>query len=126
MTRANLNVKLSNGVLVQCVCDSSSAPEHGYIVEHLLFPLLEMNDSERELGLLMDKCEMFQQCVNADYRYTINLLTKAVHFHEENYDCGNNRFYTGRNLTGRLRDYMDSADALLDMFWELNIKTEDQ
>lgn len=126
MTRANLHIKLSNNVLVQCVCDSSSAPEQGYIVEHILFPLLAMNDSERELGLLMDCCAMFEQRSNADYRYTVNLLTKTVHLFEENYDYGKDKFYTGKNLTNRLLDYMRSTDALLDIFDELNIKTEDQ
>ncbi|MBL4675893.1 MAG: penicillin-binding protein [Mucilaginibacter sp.] len=126
MTCANLHIKLSDNVLVQCVWESSSAPEQGSIVEKLLFPLLDMNDSQRELGLLMDCCAMFELRANAEYRYIINLRTKTVHLFEEIYDCVIDKYYTGKNLTNRLLDYMHSTDALLDIFDELNIKTENQ
>jgi hypothetical protein len=36
MTRSNLYITLTNGETINCVADSSSAPEQSYIVESLL------------------------------------------------------------------------------------------
>lgn len=80
MTRSNLHIKLSNGKSIICVADSSSAPEQGYIVEHLLLPLLSLDDIEKEMYLLSEHCTMDERRINADYRYTIDLTTKEVKF----------------------------------------------
>lgn len=125
MTRSNLHIKLSNGNNINCVCDSSSAPEQGYFVENLLFPLLGLNEAEKELAMLIDTCAMNEQRANATYRYIINLQTKAVHFFEENYDYGKDKFYLGDNLTDRLLDYIDSVEALRMIFDQLQIKPKD-
>ncbi len=126
MTRSNLHIKLSNGSHIYCVCDSSSAPEQGYFVEKLLFPLLALNDSDRETAFLTDLCAMYEHRANATYRYIINLQTKAVHFFEENYDYGKDKFYLGENLTDRLLDYIESIEALREIFNQFQIKSKDQ
>jgi hypothetical protein len=126
MTRSNLYIKLSNGTHIHCVCDSSSAPEQGYFVENLLFPLLGLNDTEQELALLTENCAMYEQRVNATYRYIINLQTKAVHFFEENYSFSEDRFHLGKDLTHRYNDYIESIEALRDIFNQFNIKPKDQ
>jgi hypothetical protein len=126
MTRSNLHIKLSNGNLIHCVCDSSSAPEQGYFVENLLYPLLKLNNSEKEVAFLTDLCAMYEDRANATYRYIINLQTKAVHFFAENYDYGKDKFYLGDNLTERLLDYIDSTEALRELFTQFHIKPKDQ
>jgi hypothetical protein len=125
MTRSNLHIKLSNGLHIHCVCDSSSAPEQGYFVENLLFPLLGLNDSEKEVDFLTGLCAMYEHRANATYRYIINLQTKAVHFFEENYDYGKDKFYLGDNLTHRLMDYIDSIETLRELCDQLQIKSKD-
>ena len=47
MTRSNLYIKLTDGSNMNCVADSSSAPEQGFFVETLLLPLLALNDAEK-------------------------------------------------------------------------------
>lgn len=76
MTRSNLHIKLSNGKSLICVADSSSAPEQGYIVERLFLPLLSLDNSEQEFAMLKEYCSMNDRRINADYRYTIDLVTK--------------------------------------------------
>jgi hypothetical protein len=106
MTRSNLYIKLSNGDNINSVADSSSAPEQGYFVEILLFPLLALNDAERELAFLTEHCAMNEQRVNADYRYFINLKTKEVSFFRESYDFKKDCFRKGENLTDRYNAYV--------------------
>lgn len=106
MTRSNLDIKLSNGKTVICVADSSSAPEHGYIVEMLLLPLLSLDDGEQELLLLKEHCTMDERRVNADYRYTIDLITKEVRLFEEHYSYSSDTFRKGEELTQRYDDYL--------------------
>jgi len=108
MTRSNLHIKLSDGKHLICVADSSSAPEQGYFVEQLVLPLLACNDAGKEMALLSEHCTMNDRRINATYRYFINLQTKAVHFFEENYDDKKGTFYTGKDLTDRYRDYLES------------------
>jgi len=123
MTRANLRIKLSDGAVVHCVADSSSAPEQGWIVETLLLPLLGLNDAAKELILLEHFCAMHEMRVNADYRYLLNLQTKTLHFFEEGYDYPTDKFLLGANLTLRVLDYIDSITELRDLFEQLNINT---
>jgi len=108
MTRSNIHIKLSNGNIIDCVADSSSAPEQAYIVETLIQPLLALNDAAKELAMLEEHCTMNEQRINATYRYIINLQTKAVHFFEENYDYQNDKFYTGADLTHRYFAYLET------------------
>jgi hypothetical protein len=112
MTRSNIHIKLTNGKVIQCVADSSSAPENGWIVETLIIPLLSFNDAERELALLVKWCAMNEQRVNAVYRYIISLPSKTVHFFEENYSYSEDRFYLGDNITHRYDEYIASHNAL--------------
>ena len=120
MTRSNMHIKLSNGKIVQCVADSSSAPEHGWIVETLIIPLLALNDAEKELSLLTEWCAMNEQRVNAVYRYIISLPSKTVHFFEENYSYGQDKFYLGDNITHRYDEYIASHNALGRMLSDIN------
>ncbi|SDE86482.1 hypothetical protein SAMN05216464_110105 [Mucilaginibacter pineti] len=108
MTRSNLYVTLSNGQQITCVADSSSAPEHGYIVEQLILPLLELGDAEQELALLEEHCCMNELRVNSTYRYALNLPKKAVFFYEESYNYSNDRFILGKNITNRYNAYVKS------------------
>lgn len=124
MTRSNLHIRLSDGAIVHCVADSSSAPEQGWIVETLILPLMEMNDATKELTLLEHFCAMHELRVNADYRYILNLQTKSLHFFEEGYDYPTDKFLLGSDLTKRLLDYIDSTETLRDIFDQLNIKTD--
>ena len=107
MTRSNIHIKLSNGKIEDCVADSSSAPEQGFIVESLILPLLALNDAEKELEMLNEHCTMNEKRANAVYRYIINLQTKSVHFFEENYDYQNDKFHTGSDLTHRYFAYLE-------------------
>lgn len=120
MTRSNIHIKLSNGKIIDCVADSSSAPEHGWIVETLLLPLLSFNDPKKELALLTEYCAMNEQRVNADYRYIISLASKTVQFFEENYNYTKDRFFLGENLTYRYHDYIASHHALTDLLNQIN------
>ena len=106
MTRSNLHITFSNGKLIICVADSSSAPEQGYIVEKLLLPLLSINDSEKELTLLSEHCTMGERRINADYRYIIDLQTKEIRFFEEHYNYKRNSFRKGTDITKRYSDYV--------------------
>lgn len=107
MTRSNLHIKLSNGKSLICVADSSSAPEQGYIVEQLILPLLSFNNSDEELRLLKEHCSMEDRRVNADYRYTIDLLTKEVRLFVETYNYKADTFRRGREITERYIDYVE-------------------
>jgi hypothetical protein len=111
MTRSNLYITLSNGKKLQCVADSSSAPEHGYIVEELFIPLLTLNDAEKELALLKEHCCMDELRANATYRYTIDLNRKIVCFYDEHYDYQKDTFKKGKNLTRRYTDYHTESEA---------------
>jgi hypothetical protein len=106
MTRANINILLSDGKKIKCVADSSAAPEQGYIVEELILPLLKLNHAGDELWLLHHHCSIDEQRVNADYRYEINLMTKRVSFYEEHYDYGKDRFDRGEDITERYDNYL--------------------
>ncbi|QEM07884.1 penicillin-binding protein [Mucilaginibacter rubeus] len=120
MTRSNMHIKLTNGHIVQCVADSSSAPEQGWIVETLLIPLLAMNDAEKELALITEWCTLNEQRVNAVYRYIISLPSKTVHFFEENYSYSEDRFYLGDNITHRYYAYIASHNALGELLNDIN------
>jgi hypothetical protein len=106
MTRSNLYVTLSDGDQLVCVCDSSSAPEQGFIVETLILPLLGMNDPEKEKALLTQYCAMNEQRVNATYRYALNLPKKRVRFFEETYQSRTDTFRCGTELTDRYLGYL--------------------
>jgi hypothetical protein len=106
MTRSNIHIILSNGKKIKCVADSSSAPEQGYIVENLILPLLDFNNTVAEIKLLKEHCAMGEQRSNATYRYEINLLTKRVSFFEETYDFGKDRFNRGEDITQRYNEYL--------------------
>ncbi|QGN24322.1 penicillin-binding protein [Elizabethkingia anophelis] len=108
MTRSNLHIKLSNGKSIICVADSSSAPEQGYIVEHLLLPLLSIDDSEQEMALLSEHCTMDERRCNATYRYTIDLTTKEVKFFEEHYSYAKDNFRKGKDITERYNEYVET------------------
>lgn len=119
MTRANIHIKLSDGSNINCVCDSTSAPEQGYFVENLLLPLLAFNDADKEILLLNQSCAMHELRANATYRYIINLQTKTVHFFGETYDYQKGKFSIGDNLTHRYLDYIESTDGLKDKFSQI-------
>lgn len=106
MTRSNLHIKLSNGKSIICVADSSSAPEHAYIVENLFLPLLSLEDSEKELLLLAMHCTMDERRVNATYRYTIDLIKKKVRMFEEHYNYQTDTFRKGKEITKRYDNYL--------------------
>ncbi|WPU94701.1 hypothetical protein SNE25_04100 [Mucilaginibacter sabulilitoris] len=112
MTRSNLYIKLSNGKKINAVADSSSAPEQGYIVEHFLFPLLRLSDTQKELDLLQETCTLNELRSNATYCYTINLRKKIVRFYEENYDYRTDTFRKGKNLTKRYIKYLQKESDL--------------
>jgi hypothetical protein len=111
MTRSNLYVTLSNGSQINCVADGSSAPEHGYIVEQLILPLLKLEDSGKEMALLEEHCCMNELRVNSTYRYALNLPEKAVFFYEETYNYRNDRFILGENITNRYKAYVESLST---------------
>ncbi|HET7119132.1 MAG TPA: penicillin-binding protein [Hanamia sp.] len=106
MTRSNLHIKLSNGQFIICVADSSSAPEQGYIVEHLLLPLLSLEDSNKELALLSEHCEMNEKRTNATYRYDIDLTVKKIRLFEERYHYEKDIFLKGKEITERYDNYL--------------------
>ena len=111
MTRSNLYITLSNGRKLQCVAESSSTPEQGYIVEQLLIPLLSFDDAEKELALLREHCTMDELRVNAAYRYLIDLQRKEVLFYAENYFYKTDTFRKGKNLTHRYTEYHTESEA---------------
>lgn len=106
MTRANIHITLSDGSLIKCVADSSSAPEQGYIVEDLILPLLALDDSVRELKLLKEHCTMGEQRINASYRYVISLKIKRVSLFEEHYYYKTETFIKGPDITHRYDNYL--------------------
>jgi len=108
MTRSNLYITLTDGRKLQCVADSSSAPEQGYIVEQLLMPLLSFGNAEQELALIGEHCCIDELRINATYRYTIDLKKKEVCFYEENYDYKTDTFKKGRDLSTRYKNYQNS------------------
>jgi hypothetical protein len=110
MTRSNLYIILSNGEAMNCVADSSSAPEQGHIVERLLLPLLLLNDANAELALLTEHCALNELRTNATYRYEINLQTKNVAFFDEIYFFKTDIFRKGENLTRRYTAYLSSIE----------------
>jgi len=119
MTRSNIYIKLSDGSNIQCVCDSSSAPEQGYIVENLLLPLLVLNDADKEITLLNQNCAMHELRANATYRYIVNLQTKTVHFFHENFDYEKKKFRIGDNLNDRYFDYIEITPGLKEKFSQI-------
>lgn len=120
MTRSNIHIKLTNGQIIDCVADSSSAPEQGWIVETLIIPLLALNNAEKELALLTEWCTMHEQRVNAVYRYIISLPSKTVHLFEENYSYSEDKFYLGDNITHRYDEYIASHNALGKLLNDIN------
>jgi hypothetical protein len=111
MTRSNLYITLSNGKKLQCVAESSSAPEQGYIVEQLLIPLLSFDNAEKELALLQEHCTMDELRTNATYRYLIDLQRKEVLFYEENYFYKTDTFKKGKNITHRYTNYHTESEG---------------
>lgn len=114
MTRSNLHITLSSGYRLQCVADSSSAPEQGYIVEQLFLPLLLLDDHLAEIDLITEHCTMGEQRVNAAYRYEIDLQSKSVRFYEEHYR--GSRFERGKDISSRLQAYISGIPALRSAF----------
>lgn len=110
MTRSNLHIILSNGEYIQCVADSSSAPEQGFIVEHLLLPLLEFKNAEKELALIREHSTMDEQRSNATYRYEIDLPAQKITLYEENYIVAKDTFKKGLDLTGRYISYLKKIE----------------
>jgi hypothetical protein len=110
MTRSNLHITLSNGEHIQCVADSSSAPEQGYIVENLLLPLLACRNPAQEKSLIRAHCTMGEQRSNADYRYEIDLPARKIAFYEENYLPAKDTFKKGLDLTGRYISYLKKIE----------------
>jgi hypothetical protein len=111
MTRSNLHITLSNGNLIKCVADSSSAPEQGYIVERLILPLLSLNDAEKELVIIKEHCTMDEQRSNATYRYEIDLPAQLITLYEENYLIAKDTFKKGLDLTGRYISYLKKIET---------------
>ncbi|WP_412468799.1 penicillin-binding protein [Pedobacter sp. KLB.chiD] len=107
MTRSNLHITLSNGKKLICVADSSSTPEQGYIVEHLIRPLLELGDPAHEIELLEEHCTMHDRRCNACYRYYIDLQNKTVKLFEEIFSYKTERFKRGADLTKRYNEYVE-------------------
>jgi hypothetical protein len=106
MTRSNLFITLSDGKILNCVAESSSAPEQGYFVENFLLPLLSQINVECERKLVEEHCTMNELRVNATYRYYINLVDRKVKFYEENYNYKTDKFYLGKDLTDRFITYL--------------------
>ena len=111
MTRSNIHITLSDGNLIHCVADSSSAPEHGYIVEKFLLPLLSLANAEKEMELIREHCTMDEQRINASYRYEIDLQNETVHFYEETYIPAKDKFKRGLELTGRYLSYLKKIET---------------
>ena len=120
MTRSNIHIHLSNGQFIQCVADSSSAPEQGYFAQEVLQPLFTLQDAAKEQQLLAAHCTMDEQRANATYRYVIDLRTGQIQLHEENYDYNKDRFFTGHDLTSRLNAYCSGIPALRPFLQSIN------
>jgi DNA-binding Lrp family transcriptional regulator len=118
MTRSNLYITLSNGDAINCVADSSSTPEQGYIVENLIIPLLSYSNAENELALLKEHCILNELRINADYRYEINLRKETVAFYDEMYFFKTGVFRKGENLTRRYISYLEKIqnETVMNMF----------
>lgn len=100
MTRSNIYITLSEGKKLFFVCDNSSAPEQGYIVENLILPLLQLNNQAKECEFILEHSDsIYELRVNATYRYEINLQKKTVKFFEEHYNYKMDKFYKGKDLT---------------------------
>lgn len=100
MTRSNIYITLSSGRKLFFVCDNSSAPEQGFIVENLIEPLLQMDDAEKELKFIHEHSDSVNELrINAMYRYEIDLRKKTVKFFEERYNYRADKFYKGKELT---------------------------
>jgi hypothetical protein len=106
MTRSNLFITLSDGSIVNCVAESSSAPEQGCFIENFLLPLLSRTNAETERQLIEEYCTVNELRVNATYRYYIDLANPEVKFYEENYNYKTDKFYLGKDLTERLTTYL--------------------
>jgi len=120
MTRSNIHIHLSNGYYLECVAESSTAPEQGYFVENFLQPLLALRDPQQEVEFLIDHCTMNEQRINATYRYVIDLRSHKVQFYEERYDYGKDAFIRGTNMTNRLTAYCSGIAALRPFLNEIN------
>lgn len=107
MTRSNLYIILTDGRHINCVAESSSAPEQGYFIESVFIPLLHFKDAEKEIALLTEHCTMDELRTNASYRYHFDLQKSQFSFHEEVYNLQFDTFKAGRNLTGRITAYLD-------------------
>ncbi|OPC69937.1 penicillin-binding protein [Elizabethkingia miricola] len=106
MTRSNLYITLSNGQQIVCVADSTSAPEQGYIVEEVFTPLLNFNNSIKEMDFLKKHCTMDEKRANAMYRYYIDLKTKVVTMYEEHFNYTTEKFRKGKDITYRYTNYV--------------------
>lgn len=107
MTRSNLHITLSDEQQIICVADSTSAPEQGYIVEEVFMPLMNLDDSSKELSFLKKHCTMDERRANATYRYYINLITKEVTMFEEHFSYTSEKFRKGKDITERYTNYVE-------------------
>jgi len=123
MTRSNLYITLSDGSLVKCVTESSSAPEQAYIVEQFLIPLLVLEKPESQLALIRQHCTMDELRTNATYRYEIDLTGKTIRFYEENYNYGTGRFKRGTEITGRYIAYLKKIETAAEKECKRKFKT---
>ncbi len=116
MTRSNIYITLSNGKKLFFVCDNSSAPEQGYIVENIIQPLLQLNDQAKECEFILEHSDSIRELrVNATYRYEIDLRKKTVKFFEEHYNYRVDKFYKGKDLTEeRYVPYVNALKKLHD------------
>jgi hypothetical protein len=120
MTRSNIHIHLSNGYYLECVAESSTAPEQGYFVEHFVLPLFALRDPFKEAEFLTDNCTMNEQRTNATYRYVIDLGKRKLQFYEENYDEGKDAFFKGKNITSRFNAYCMGIHALRPLLDQIN------
>jgi len=111
MTRSNMHITLTDGERIQCVADSSSAPEQGYFVEDVILPLLALHDPDEELELIRLHCTMDEQRSNATYRWEIDLSARCIRFYEENYHPKKDTFKKGLDLTGRYLSYLKKIET---------------
>jgi len=111
MTRSNLHITLSDGQQIICVADSTSAPEQGYIVEEVFIPLMNFDDSRKELDFLKKHCTMDERRANAMYRYYINLMTNEVTMFEEHFNYTAEKFRKGKDITERYTSYLEKLNT---------------
>lgn len=107
MTRSNLRITLSDGQQIICVADSTSAPEQGYIVEEVFMPLMNLENSRKELSFIKKHCTMDERRANATYRYYVNLITKEVTMFEEHFSYTSEKFRKGKDITQRYTNYVE-------------------